>query len=190
MDDIPRGKSSGWGDFFRTTLKRLMAFGAGYTGKAGLDFVFDNVAYPAVIIWLSRLWGEGWGSAAAWAIMTPLSVPFNLFEICLYDRLKKDWFSFEELKTLKGRAAEPGWRGWITKLLHKGDALAFLILSIKEDPTMTMLYLRRGSHQYNGMSQRDWKIFLASTIVANLYWTVRWSAIIVAFRWIWQLGSS
>lgn len=188
MDDISKRKSSNWGDFWRAAVRRIGAFGTGYAGKAGLDFVFDNIAYPAMIVWLSRIWGESWGSAAAWAIMTPLSVPFNLFEIWLYDRLKKDWFSFEAIKDLKGRTAAPGWRGWITKLLHRGDVWAFVILSIKEDPTMTMLYLRQGSYQYNGMSRRDWKIFLASTVVANLYWTIRWSAIIVAFRWVFQLG--
>lgn len=57
-------------------------------------------------------------------------------------------------------------------LLKKSDLLAFLFLSIKEDSFVTMVYLRHGSHQYNGMSARDWRILLASHAVSNIYWTL------------------
>lgn len=47
-----------------------------------------------------------------------------------------------------------------------------LSISIKENAFITMIYLRNGSHQYNGMARRDWRNFLASLAIANIYWTL------------------
>ena len=53
------------------------------------------------------------------------------------------------------------------------DNLAVMVfLSIKEDAFKTVIYLRHVSHQYNGMSARDWRIFFTSLAIANVYWTV------------------
>jgi hypothetical protein len=65
-------------------------------------------------------------------------------------------------------------------MLEKSDPAAFFFLSVKEDAFITMVYLRHGSHQYNGMSGRDWRIFLSSLAVANIYWTL---AALWGFRW-------
>ena len=58
----------------------------------------------------------------------------------------------------------------ISKALRAGDAPAFFVLSWIEDPIVTTLYLRRGAHQYDGLSRRDWVIFFSSTVVSNLMW--------------------
>lgn len=47
-----------------------------------------------------------------------------------------------------------------------------MVLSTKEGAFIAMIYLRHGTHQNNGMSGRDWRIFLASLGVANVYWTL------------------
>jgi hypothetical protein len=71
-------------------------------------------------------------------------------------------------------------------MLEKSDPAAFFFLSIKEDAFITMVYLRHGSHQYNGMSARDWRIFLASLAVVNVYWTLAAYMGISAVEWVWK----
>jgi hypothetical protein len=72
-------------------------------------------------------------------------------------------------------------------MLKKGDSAAFLFLSIKEDAFITMVYLRHGSHQYNGMSGRDWRIFIASLAVANAYWTLVAYTGITVIEYLWKM---
>lgn len=99
------------------------------------------------------------------------------FFICLatikfYDWSKQDWLGIELVKEMKeyegkkylGRAI-----GW---LLKKGDAVALVGLSILTDPFITTVYLRKGANQYNGMGQREWTIFLSSTVIGNIYWSL------------------
>ena len=71
-------------------------------------------------------------------------------------------------------------------ILKKSDPAAFLFLSSKEDAFITMVYLRHGSHQYNGMSARDWRIFLGSLAVANVYWTLAAYMGISVVEWVWK----
>ena len=40
------------------------------------------------------------------------------------------------------------------------------------DPFVTTVYMRHGAGAYSGLSTRDWKIFWASVLVANLWWTI------------------
>jgi hypothetical protein len=62
-----------------------------------------------------------------------------------------------------------------------------LYLSIKEDAFRAVIYMRHGSHQYNGMSRRDWKIFLASLMIANVYWTLAAYMGISVVEWLWKV---
>jgi hypothetical protein len=47
-----------------------------------------------------------------------------------------------------------------------------VVLSVKFDPFITTIYMRRGAHQYRGMSRRDWGIFAASLAIGNLCWAL------------------
>ena len=61
-----------------------------------------------------------------------------------------------------------------------------VFLSIKEDAFVTVIYMRHGSHQYNGMTRRDWKIFFTSLAIANIYWTVAAYMGISLVEWVWR----
>lgn len=110
--------------------------------------------------------GYAWGGI----VMTALSVVVNLLTIRAYDWARTDFLLIESLKGVRDDPAGPPWRRVAGRILCRGDAAAFVLLSWIEDPVVVTLYLRRGSHRYDGFSRRDRAIFLASTILANFLW--------------------
>lgn len=52
-----------------------------------------------------------------------------------------------------------------------GDLVAFVILSIIEDPFVVTMYLRHGYK--NGLRTRDIVIYLGSSMISIAYWTIR-----------------
>lgn len=69
---------------------------------------------------------------------------------------------------------------------HKawGDATAFVLLSVFEDPFTTTAYLRHG--YYGPMTQRHWGIFAGSMLLSNGYWIVRTVVVIELALAIWH----
>ena len=51
---------------------------------------------------------------------------------------------------------------------------------------VAVIYMRHGSHQYNGMSRRDWKIFFTSLAIGNIYWTLTCYMGISLVEWVWR----
>jgi hypothetical protein len=76
------------------------------------------------------------------------------------------------------------------RVLQKSDPVVFLFCSVRYDPFITTVYLRKGT--YNGMNRRDWTVFMGSLIVSNSYWTLACYMGISLFEWAWKavLGSS
>lgn len=128
-----------------------------------------------MMIWLGHVWGG--------IVMTMLSVLLNLLIITGYDWAKTDWLMIEALKQVRADKSAGRWRGFVGGLLRRGDVPAFFLLCL-DDPITVTLYLRHGSYQYNGLSPRDWLIFVAATVVANFYWIVGWAAVIELARHI------
>jgi len=46
----------------------------------------------------------------------------------------------------------------------------FIILS-NYYPFIAIIYLRKGANNYDGLTKREWKIFLISWVIGNLYWS-------------------
>jgi hypothetical protein len=157
---------------------RLAELATGVTAFKLLNYPFDYALYPLIIYQLGIIKGG--------LIMTFLAAAANLFCLKFYDWSKRDWLGIETLKGLKGYDGNSRLARFTAGLLQKGDLVAFLFLSIKEDAFITMIYLRHGSHQFNGMSRRDWRIFLASLLVANLYWTLAAYMGVSLVTWGWK----
>ena len=119
--------------------------------------------------------------------MTFLAAVINILCLKIYDWSKRDWLGIETLKEMKGYKGKSRLMWFMSGMLKKSDLAAFFILSIKEDAFIAMVYLRHGSHQYNGMSARDWRIFLASLAVANVYWTLASYMGISLVEWAWKM---
>jgi hypothetical protein len=161
---------------------RVAELTAGITAFNLLNYAFDYALYPLVIYKLGIIKGG--------LIMTFLASVTNILCLKFYDWSKRDWLGIEAVKGMKGYEGGNRLVRFMSWMLKKSDPTAFLFLSIKEDAFITMIYLRHGSHQYNGMSARDWRIFLASLAVANIYWTLAAYMGISVVEWVWKIVKS
>lgn len=143
---------------------RLAELSIGLTAISFSNYLFDYLLYPFVIYQAGILKGG--------IVMTFLSFIVCILIMKFYDWSKRDWLGIEaikEIKTYKGTRKIGRFTSWIMK---KSDPVIFLFLSIKFDPFITTAYMRHGANQFNGMSKRDWKIFISSLILSNAYWTL------------------
>lgn len=152
-----------------------------------IDWVFDNVLYGLVIV--------AWGTLVGGLVMTFASLVICSIYLIAYEKMGIDWLGVGAVEAVK----EHG-EGWVKRLesrhilirvvswipsrifllvlwaIKKNDFCAFIALSIYEDAFKTTAFLRKG--RFNGLKVRDWRIFIASILLSNLYWIVRWTAII------------
>jgi hypothetical protein len=160
---------------------RVAELTAGITIFKLANNAFDYALYPFVIYKLGIIKGG--------LIMTFLASLTNLFCLKFYDWSKRDWLGIEALKGMKGYEGKNRLARFMSGILKKSDTAAFFFFSIKEDAFVTMVYLRHGSYQYNGMSARDWRILLASLAVANVYWTLAAYMGLSLMEWVWRVFS-
>lgn len=154
----------------------------GLTAKYLSDRAFDYLLYPYIIFKFGILSGG--------IVMTFLAFILNIMTIVFYDWSKRDWLGIEaikELKTYSGNKVILLFTSWI---LRRSNPVIFIFLSIHYDAFTTTAYLRRGSHQYNGMNKRDWAIFIGSLIISNAYWTLACFIGITLFEWAWKAIST
>ena len=144
--------------------KRLGILGIGLSANWLMVWIFDFVIYPFVIYIYGILWGG--------LVMMALSFVVCYGTILFYDWSKKDWIGIETLKGIKAREPKNRIGKFLMKLIRKSDPLALVVLSIQFDPFITVAYMRHGAHQYNGLSKRDWKIFISSLVIGDIYWTL------------------
>ena len=140
--------------------RRAAELGTGFLTWKAVEYAFDYALYPFVI-WKLGPWMGG-------VLMALLSLVSCLLLLCLYDRLGRDWLGLEFVKNLRHYDGSSRWRRGLAWLVTRGDLPAFLALSIYYDPFITTAYLRHGA--FNGMTRRDWRIFLASWLIGNLLW--------------------
>ena len=175
LDDVEQALPSPW-------IERLGVLGIGVLANQLQIWAFDWVLYPFVIWYLGVFLGG--------AVMTVLSFVLCYTLIRFYDWTRRDWLGIETVKSLKDRKAGPRIAKLTSWLLKKSDPTAMLFLAIKFDPFITTVYMRHGSHQYNGLSRRDWKIFLGSLLIGNIYWILAMFTGVSILEWLWHQVSS
>jgi hypothetical protein len=143
---------------------RLGFFAAGLTANYLVVWIFDYCLYPFFIWKLGLLRGA--------LVMTLLGLMACLGAFVFYDWAKKDWFGLELLKAVRENVAPSRLARWSAWLMKKSDFLMLVVLSVKFDPFITTIYMRRGANQYRGMTRRDWGIFLASLAIGNIFWAL------------------
>jgi len=152
-------------------------FATGLTIKKLLELAFDYGLYPFVLAWLGYVWGG--------LVMTVAAVIINILIIRVYDLTKVDWLLIEEVKAIReGKNVEgelPKLFKWLSPFLRKGDVIAFFVLCI-DDPVTATLYLRKGSHAYNGLDRNEWIIFACANVVSNLYWIIGIAAVFESIK--------
>lgn len=155
---------------------RIAELCIGLTANKLIDDAFNWLLYPYVIY--------RFGIFIGGTVMTILSLLACLLSLWFYDWSKRDWLGIEAIKSLKesdGKGRAGRLFAWV---LQKGDLLTAMILSIKFDPFITTVYMRRGA--YNGMSSRDWRIFLGSLLFGNAYWTLACFMGVSLVEWVYE----
>jgi hypothetical protein len=101
-------------------------------------------------------------------VIVILSMIVDLATMKFYDWLKKDWLALESIKDLENK------KGFIGKLFSfvrgKGVFLTIVVLSLTSNAFIVTAYVRKGTYLYNGLSKRDWLVFISSSILTNVYW--------------------
>lgn len=157
--------------------RRFGELAVGLLANHLIDNVFNYILYPFVIYHYGILGGG--------VVMTGFSFIACLLSVWFYDWSKRDWLGIEAIKSMKDYHGERKFGRLIAWFLKKNDFLALLILSVQFDPFITMVYMRNGA--YNGMTARDWRVFLASLIFGNAYWTLACFMGISLVEWAWKM---
>lgn len=143
-------------------LRRTGELTLGHAVNALMIWGFDYVMYPFVI-WKIGLVRGG-------VLMAALSFVVCLLLIWFYDWSRHDWLGIEAVKGIREYRGT-NWMGRrLAVLLNRGDWIACVILSIRYDPFITTIYLRQGA--FEGMGRRDWKNFVLSWVLGNVYWSL------------------
>lgn len=147
-------------DIEHNWINKLTLWGAGISSYYFLTWIYDYIVVSFCLIYFGLLKGM--------IIVVVLSMIIDLATIKFYDWLKKDWLALESIKELEQR------KGIIGRLFNfvrgKGVFLTIIILSLTSNAFVVTAYLRKGVSRYNGLSKRDWVIFISSSLIINLYW--------------------
>lgn len=183
-------------NFGLLSVQRILQIVAGLGFWSSLSWVGDNIAFPAVIAWKGLLLG---GLA-----MSLISIFITALFLMVYEYKKIDWMGMDVLHDIRNNGLSWAhtyyarhydnavfhygnralfflpmiFSNMLTWMLQKGDAFAFVALSILSDPFVTTIYLRHG--RFDGLKKKDWGIFLCSGVLANMYWTLRSYGVVVA----------
>ena len=146
-------------------MKKLVSLfknGATVTLAGGLlwaiNNLFDWVLYPLVIYVAGNIEGA--------VIMTLLSVPFNYALIRAYDKIGLDLFLLERAK---GVGLNQTNNSFVNRVKNNSRWLGFVMLSFW-DPIPAVIYIRKETNAYKGLSRSDWLCFIAATLIANATW--------------------
>ena len=170
-----------------THMTFIATVAVGHGAKQVEEVLFDWILYGTVVGFTTYAYGPIWGSLLGFAIMAPISALICWTYIKLYDWAKIDWFGFEAVKSARQELEGDGWwKKMMRRIVRMGDVPAFFVFSINSDPFMVTVYLRKGSGEFNGLTPRDWKIFWASVLFSNAYWTLRWTVIIGLAVWLFS----
>ena len=158
--------------------ERIAILGIGLLGNAIIGYAFDYGLYPWVIWKFGPLYGA--------AIMTVISLVVCYATLLFYDWAKKDWLGIETIKELREYTGDSRTVRILQWAMRKGNAMLLIFLSIWYDPFVTVAYMRQGAHEYNGMTGRDWKIFLLALVIGNGSWALTLFTGLTVAEYAWE----
>jgi hypothetical protein len=167
--------------FIARYKKRLAMIGIGISANQIFAFIFDFMLYPYVMWKL--------GLVKGFVVMSILSAIVCYLLIVLYDWLKKDWLGIETLKQFREYESKNILVRLLSRLFKKNDSLIFWVLSTQFDPFIAILYYRKGSHQYGGLSKKEWRMFFFSLLAGDLYWSLMTFSGVSAIEYLWRIFS-
>lgn len=161
----------------RIWFERLRLWIAGIGSYYIFTYLYDYVVVSFLLIYLGFIQGV--------IVVMVLSILIDLGTLRFYDWLKKDWLALETLKDLQHK------KNFIGKLLNfvhdKGAFITIVVLSLTSNAFIVTAYMRKGSFQYNGLTKRDWGVFLSSSLLTNLYWVFLIAGGIEIVKYLYQI---
>lgn len=148
----------------------------GLAAKYLSDRAFDYLLYPYMIFKFGILKGG--------MVMTILAFILNIIMIVFYDWSKRDWLGIEAIKDLNNYNGNRMMGRLAARILRRSSPMIFLFLTLRYDAFTTTVYLRHS--KFNGMSKRDWTIFMGSLLISNVYWTLTCFMGITLVEWAWK----
>jgi len=146
---------------------KILLFITGASMFTIINYSFDFVLYPFVLYKL----GVGYG----FAFMTVLSFLFCWWYFLIYDYLKKDFlgieFSKQKMNEIIAQTHDVGYKKYVVNLARKSKVFLFVFLSIYFNPFLAVAFNREGVFAYNGLSTKDWRLFVLSLIISNGFWS-------------------
>ena len=154
---------------------------------------YDRFAYPAIMLALGDLRG---GIIAGLGAMI-ICVAFLLH----YEKTGSQWIASTEdiIGQIIKRIKKIESYNIILKIIFfiprifmqlsldsvaKRGVLGFIVLSCMSDPFVTLSFFKKDR---KGLSKKDWMIFMLSGLIANVYWILYTSVILVFVRAIWAM---
>lgn len=166
--------------FFRNIAAKMVAnknkiatIFVGHGLWSTISWIYDNPLYVAVI--------AKFGIVIGGAVMTFGSLVICLGMLVYYRNKQVHWLGYDVAAKALGEHINI--QGKTFALM--GDAVAFVVLSVWEDPFIATAYLRHGRN--NGLLGKDYAIFFGSVLFSNGYWILRTTAIIEIAKYVWHL---
>jgi hypothetical protein len=164
-------------------LNRLLLFLTGATTFTVINYSFDFLLYPFVLYQL--------GVGVGFFTMMFLSFLFCWGYFIIYDYLKRDFlgieFSKEKMNAIINSTDKTGFKLLLVKVLRKSKILLFVFLSIYFNPFVAVAFNRKGNFAYNGLSARDWRLFILSVIISNGFWATTVFAGLSFFEFLYKI---
>ena len=164
-------------------LNRLLLFLTGATTFTVINYSFDFVLYPFALYKL--------GVVVGFFTMMLLSFLFFWGYFIIYDYLKRDFlgieYSKEKMNDIINNQNRVGIKLVIVKILRKSNVILFIFLSIYFNPFVAVAFNRKGNFAYNGLSARDWRLFILSVIISNGFWSTTVFAGISFFDFLYKI---
>ena|SRR3989344_478409 len=156
--------------------KRIGILVLGLTTNIAMVYGYDFIVYPYLMV--------TYGLFLGWLYAVIGSTVLCLGCLWFYDLTKQDWLGIEAIKLIRDEPATGRVRRFFQDIADRGDMLAFFFLSLKYDPFITTVYMRRGSGNHI-MTARDWKIFWSGIVVSNAWWgIIVFGAIEIFKKWL------
>jgi len=146
----------------KSLIGKIVQWATGFGSYGVFIWLYDYFVFSYVIWRFGPIYGG--------VFMLVITFFIDLLTLKFYDWSKKDWLAIEYIKDLK---SHEGFIGKIFDWLHsRGLLFVIIFMAIKFNPFIVTAYARKGSYKYDGLSKRDWIIFISSSIIGGVYWIV------------------
>lgn len=162
----------------RTSVtRRTGEFAFGMTLYSAVAWLIDYPLYAAAVWFLGAYFGG--------LLMMAICLPIDLLALKAYDWSRRDWLSIEYCKVKLGEFKPSGFAGKIAQCIRNSPLwLRVLLLSLRFDPFLVTLMIRRRGRNAHGMTVEDRRVFLGSFLAGHFWWTFSVWAGLEGAQWL------